>query len=131
MAYPIQNGPAGHHDGRGSALARLAQRLTGSGGFVFSMVVHGMIMIVAGSVVIIRAVAPVEDLPSDGALPGVAAFALPSDIAGENPRTLSEVPQDLSAPVAAPWDPITTLVPPNPAFTPFVPGIGKLPPSTH
>ena len=61
MANSLQNGPTGHHGNDGSVFARFTRKFTESRSFMISLMVHVIVVILAGSIVIIRSVTPVED----------------------------------------------------------------------
>jgi hypothetical protein len=85
MATPLQNGPSGQHTDHESSITRFARKLTESRYFMVSLLVHAIIVIIAGSIVIYRSVVPVEDFVSGGGVPGVENIAEPIEQPVEKP----------------------------------------------
>ncbi len=88
MATPLIPGPSGPHTGHESALARMRRRITESRYFMVSLLVHLIVVIVAGSIVIIRSTMPVEDFIPAGSVPGVEPVSPPTNEPDEKPPEL-------------------------------------------
>jgi hypothetical protein len=71
MATSLQRGPENGHPDRESSFTRFRRRITESRYFMMSLLVHGIIVIVAGSIVLYRTVMPVEDFVSAGEIAGM------------------------------------------------------------
>lgn len=71
MAPSLQHGPENGHPDHASAFTRLRRRITESRYFMASLLVHAIVVLVAGSIVIIQSVMPVEDFTSAGAIAGL------------------------------------------------------------
>ena len=126
MANSLQNGPAGHHGNDDSAFARFARKFTESRSFMISLMVHAIVVILAGSIVILHVVAPVEDFASAPSVPGVENSPDPFDAAVEKPRDIPDISKVPHVDGAPQLNPASTIRSGNPSFTPFVPGIGKM-----
>ncbi len=109
MATSLQNGPTGHHTD--SRFTRLRRKLTESRYFMLSLLVHTIVVIIAGSIVIYRSVVPVEDFVSGGAVPGVENIAEPVDQPVERPPQKLEERSQLPAVGGLPADIPTTQLP--------------------
>ena len=92
MATPLQNGPAGPHTDQESSLARLRRKLTESRYFMVSLLVHAIVVIIAGSIILIKSVMPVDDFVSAGAVPGVENIPAPIEQPVEQPRQILDTP---------------------------------------
>ncbi|MEO6739281.1 MAG: prenyltransferase/squalene oxidase repeat-containing protein [Chthoniobacteraceae bacterium] len=86
MDTPLQNGTAGGRTDRESTLTRLGRKLTESRFFMISLLVHAIVVIIAGSIVLYRSVVPVEDFVSVDAVPGVESTPPSNDNPIEQPR---------------------------------------------
>src|SRR2546426_7295781 len=93
MTTPLQHGPENGHPDHESAFARFRRRMTESRYFMMSLLVHGIVVIVAGSIVIYKSVMPVEDFVSGGAVPGVESTPTPIEQPVEQPRQIADFPQ--------------------------------------
>ena len=128
MAHSLQNGPAGHHGNEGSVFARIARKFTESRSFMISLTVHVIVVILAGSIVIIRSVTPVEDFAPVGAVPGVESSPDPFDARVETPRENQDISKNPQALAAPQFDAPSTIASVSPLSAPFAPSTWKMPP---
>lgn len=112
---PLQNGPQGPHTDHDSALTRFGRKFTESRYFMVSLIVHLIIIVIAGSIVLYRSVVPVDDF-SAGDIGGLTTE--PSPDPAQNP----ERPPEISTPVPQPAVSVTppqqqaSLLPPSGAL---------------
>ena len=71
MTTPLQHSPENGHPDHESAFTRFRRKITESRYFMVSLLVHAIVVIVAGSIVLIRSVLPVEDFVSAGEVTGL------------------------------------------------------------
>ena len=116
MATPLQNGPAGPHTDQESSLAQLRRKLTESRYFMVSLLVHAIVVIIAGSIILIKSVMPVDDFVSAGAVPGVENIPAPIEQPAEQPRQILDTPAQPPEVGGVSMD-VLSLRSPNGAFT--------------
>ena len=122
MATPLQNGPTGHSTDHESALMRFGKKLTESRYFMVSLLVHVILVVIAGTIVLFRTPAPVEDFVSAGAVPGADNTPDPVDPTREKPPEIQVTPP-LPADAGGPIVVITTPSSPIPfTASPGLPG---------
>ena len=131
MATPLHHGPQNGHPDHESAFARFRRKITESRYFMVSLLVHAIIVIIAGSIVLYRSVMPVEDYTSPGEIVG-----LPQ---GDKPEG-SELPPEPGPnadPTSQPpnvgglvFDLPHTTAPTGSIPLPPMPGTGKIPTGT-
>ncbi len=92
MATPLQNGPAGHSTDHEPALVRFGKKFTESRYFMVSLLVHVILVIIAGTIVLFRTPVPVEDFVSAGAVPGADNTTDPVDQTAEKPPEVLVTP---------------------------------------
>ena len=71
MATSLQHGPENGHPDHESAFTRFRRKITESRYFMISLIVHAIIVIVAGSIVLITAVKPPDEFESAGEVAGL------------------------------------------------------------
>ena len=101
---PLQNGPQGPPTDHDSALTRFGRKFTESRYFMVSLIVHLIVVIIAGSIVIFRTVMPADDFVPTGDIGGLTTE--PSPDPTQNP----ERPPEISTPVP---QPVVSVTPPQ------------------
>ncbi len=109
---PLQNGPQGPHTDHDSALTRFGRKFTESRYFMVSLIVHLIVIVIAGSIVLYRSVVPVDDFASAGDIGGLTTE--PSPDLTQNP----ERPPEISTPVSQPVMNIPQSPQPGPPMPP-------------
>ena len=112
---PLQNGPQGPHTDHDSALTRFGRKFTESRYFMVSLIVHVIVVIIAGSIVIFRTVMPADDFASAGDIGGLTTE--PSPDPTQNPERPPEISNQAPQPAVS--------IPPSPQPAPLMPPSGS------
>ena len=86
MATSLHAGPENGHPDHESTFTRLRRKITESRYFMISMIVHAIIVIIAGSIVLITVVKPPDDFVPAGGFPGLENIPATNDPPVEKPQ---------------------------------------------
>ncbi len=104
MDTPLQNDPTGPHTAHESAFARLRRKLTESRFFMVSLLVHAIVVIVAGSIVLLHPPVPADDFVSGAAVPGLENIPAPAESPIEHPVEILSTPAQAPEVASLPMD---------------------------